>query len=94
MPCRSICQDGHRSAPLGAIQLELIYVDPVGRMGIPDPVGSVPDIRSTFARMGNTETVALTGCRDIETSEHRSIIICVSRCVESDLYVCMRIKTS
>ncbi len=54
-------KEGELEMPLAAVQMGLIYVNPQGPNGNPDPIASAKDIRISFGRMGmnDEETVAL-----------------------------------
>ena len=61
MDDRRHCKAADLQNPLAAVQMGLIYVNPEGPNGNPDPIAAAKDIRETVARRGmnDEETVAL-----------------------------------
>jgi catalase (peroxidase I) len=62
-PEQGACQDRPNETALASVQVGLIYVNPEGPMGVPDPAGSARDIKTVFEKMGADarSTVALIG---------------------------------
>lgn len=62
-PVNGMCQDKPAKTALSPTEVGLIYVDPEGPMGKPDPMGSAREIRIVFTKMGHDDraTVALIG---------------------------------
>jgi catalase (peroxidase I) len=60
VPCH---EQGNCTEPLGTTTVGLIYLNPEGPMGRPDPAASAKEVRAAFARMGmnDTQTIALIG---------------------------------
>jgi catalase-peroxidase len=56
-------EDRELEQPLAAVQMGLIYVNPEGPNGNPDPLLSAKDIRETFARMAMNDEDCCAYCR-------------------------------
>ena len=63
--------------PLAAVQMGLIYVNPEGPGGKPDPLASARDVRETFARMAMSASVIMIGTRLEESSAAGAILLSV-----------------
>jgi catalase-peroxidase len=70
--------------PLGQTTMGLIYVNPEGVHGIPEPKQSVEHIRSTFARMVGTKTE-----RELKQLHGISFAVCGVAALQAFVGVCM-----